>query len=128
MGWDGKYADYLQTEHWRRLRDRELAARGYRCERCGEHGRRGLDGNPVGIQLHHLTYDRLGAELATDLEALCVTCHQAEHGIAVDDEETRNGNRRRISQRITARSTGHLGDEIDAEVEAWDRLAEQAGL
>jgi hypothetical protein len=27
--------------------------------------------------LHHLTYERLGAELDSDVQVLCSTCHRA---------------------------------------------------
>jgi hypothetical protein len=63
------YDAYLQTPHWRRRRDAAIRAAGYRC-RCG--ARREL-------QVHHRTYARLGAELETDLEVLCRSCHEAHH-------------------------------------------------
>jgi hypothetical protein len=30
------------------------------------------------LQLHHLTYDRLGCELDSDLKVVCVVCHEIE--------------------------------------------------
>jgi hypothetical protein len=31
------------------------------------------------VEVHHLTYERLGAELPGDLEAVCAPCHRAAH-------------------------------------------------
>jgi len=64
------YYDYvLASERWARLRTRLLVARGRRCERCGVlEAARDLD-------LHHLTYDRLGFERDDDLQVVCRPCH-----------------------------------------------------
>jgi 5-methylcytosine-specific restriction endonuclease McrA len=44
-----------------------LRLRGPACEDCGcKSGR---------LELHHLTYDRLGHEWPSDLKILCVRCH-----------------------------------------------------
>lgn len=64
------YAEYLQTPGWRKTRDRALRLARWRCTQC--HERRDL-------QVHHLTYDRLGHELDTDLAVLCVGCHENAH-------------------------------------------------
>lgn len=66
------YADYLQSDHWRIVRAHILEQRGGHCERCGA---------LRDLNVHHLTYERLGAEEDTDLEVLCRSCHEAEHGI-----------------------------------------------
>lgn len=63
------YSDYLQSTHWRELRLRILDRAGWACERCGR----------AATQVHHRTYERIGAELDADLEALCVPCHQVQH-------------------------------------------------
>lgn len=61
---------YLRTDAWSkkkalvRLRSREW------CERCGK---------KKGEEVHHLTYDRLGDELLTDLVHLCGACHNLIH-------------------------------------------------
>jgi 5-methylcytosine-specific restriction endonuclease McrA len=31
------------------------------------------------VEVHHLTYERLGEERLTDLVALCRSCHEREH-------------------------------------------------
>jgi len=64
------YADYLQTVEWRRRRDDRVRKAGHRCERCPAKRE---------LQVHHVFYGRLGAELDTDLEVLCRTCHEGLH-------------------------------------------------
>jgi hypothetical protein len=41
----------------------------YRCQQCGA-GR--------ALQVHHRTYDRVGAEWDEDLQVLCADCHRGE--------------------------------------------------
>jgi hypothetical protein len=58
---------YLRSPHWRTRRARAIALAGGRCERCGKPGR---------LEVHHLTYKRLGRERDRDLRALCHPCHR----------------------------------------------------
>jgi len=67
-----KYQSYLQSDDWQRKRTRVLQQRGAKCEVCGIKHR---------LQVHHLTYDRLGNELLSDLKVLCWACHEREHGL-----------------------------------------------
>lgn len=62
------YRDYLASPEWRGRRAEKLRHANYRCERCGALGQ--------GLEVHHLTYDRLGHELETDLQVLCPACHK----------------------------------------------------
>ena len=57
---------YLQSDHWQEVRKRKLKQAGYKCEACGE---------KVKLDIHHLTYERLGKERLDDLQALCRDCH-----------------------------------------------------
>lgn len=65
------YADYLQAEHWQEVRRRYRASK--RPQSCG-------CGRKILLHLHHLTYERLGAEEMEDLLLLCADCHAQEHG------------------------------------------------
>jgi hypothetical protein len=67
-----RYADYLRTDHWRKTRERALLRAGHQCKRCETTNRR--------LDVHHLSYDRLGQELESDLTVLCSVCHAIEHG------------------------------------------------
>jgi hypothetical protein len=66
------YHEYLRTPHWRNTRIRALQRAGYQCKRCETRGQR--------LEVHHLTYDRLGRERESDLTVLCEPCHAREHG------------------------------------------------
>lgn len=65
------YMRYLRSPEWRAHRERALAAADHRCQRCGA---------PDELEVHHLSYDRLGFERPQDLQVLCNPCHALEHG------------------------------------------------
>jgi 5-methylcytosine-specific restriction endonuclease McrA len=70
----------MRSKKWASVRERILKSRGYACERCGCE----KDKWTV-IQVHHLNYKRLGRELDTDLQVLCLKCHQDVHGRFFDE-------------------------------------------
>jgi len=61
------YDDVLQSDHWRALRDEYRTGRCVVCKRDG------------ATQLHHVTYQRLGAERPEDVIELCASCHASQH-------------------------------------------------
>lgn len=65
------YAVYLNSPEWGRKRREALDRAGGKCERCTE---------TENLEVHHITYDRLGYERPQDLQVLCNPCHAAEHG------------------------------------------------
>lgn len=65
-----RYQDYLRSSHWRALRLKVLERDGHRCKGCRRKDR---------LEVHHLTYERLGRELSEDLITLCQRCHATEH-------------------------------------------------
>lgn len=64
------YEKYLESPWWKVRRNRALSAANWKCSRCP--ARRNLE-------VHHLTYERLGSELDSDLEVLCQDCHTGHH-------------------------------------------------
>lgn len=64
------YKEYLKTDHWKKIKkqykDSDLPQYCLVCE------------NPK-YELHHRSYDRIGAELLTDLISLCRKHHSATH-------------------------------------------------
>lgn len=68
IGYDS-YAKYLKSKHWQR--QIELHRRGA-CFCCF---------GTESLQLHHIDYERIGKELATDLVTACDSCHQSIHRI-----------------------------------------------
>lgn len=61
-----QYLAYINSKSWYAKRDLVLRKAGYRCWWCGSIWR---------LQVHHLTYERLGNERLTDLMVLCEGCH-----------------------------------------------------
>lgn len=65
------YTKYLLSVEWRTFRMKVLSTRGTLCEECKVFGRR--------VEVHHLTYERVGAELPEDVAVLCNSCHVKHH-------------------------------------------------
>lgn len=65
-----RYVAYLRTAHWKALRAQVLMRDHYRCRFCGA---------TSGLEVHHLTYERLGHEALTDLVTACHSCHHRIH-------------------------------------------------
>jgi 5-methylcytosine-specific restriction endonuclease McrA len=65
------YTCYLASPKWQHTRASAIVAAGGACADCGTQ-RRLLD-------VHHLTYRRLGHEHLSDLTAVCRPCHDARH-------------------------------------------------
>lgn len=71
------YRQYVNSAAWRARRAQELAKAGHRCQVCGHQG-----GAGIALQVHHLSYDRLGQETARDIVVLCKLCHECKHGLS----------------------------------------------
>lgn len=67
MPHSAEYREALTSDYWRRLGAFVLRKRGPFCQRCGKFA--------LGLELHHLTYDRLGREMPEDVEIVCRACH-----------------------------------------------------
>jgi 5-methylcytosine-specific restriction endonuclease McrA len=70
------YKTYLETVHWKNIRELALEDAKYKCQRCNKTAKPGFP-----LEVHHRTYVRLWAELREDVEVLCNWCHRDEHGI-----------------------------------------------
>jgi 5-methylcytosine-specific restriction endonuclease McrA len=82
-----EYEKYLAAPHWQELRRRKLEEQknelGYNC--CEECGARPEVTRKTALNVHHVTYERLGRERLEDLRIICRPCHDKQHG---RDEET----------------------------------------
>ena len=66
------YERYMQSAEWAAKRAERLEIDGHRCRTCGH------TGEQWGLQVHHVTYERLGDEdVEKDLITLCASCHEA---------------------------------------------------
>lgn len=97
------YVEYLQTPEWRARRSRSLRLVGYRCERCDV---------KRDLQVHHLTYVRIGEELDEDLEVLCRGCHLGHH--VVQAHEQVRLYTKIVSELMAAQSFESFSDLVDA--------------
>ncbi len=68
-----RYAAYTRSPEWRARR--AVYFRRYKVSTCAACGASGL------LDLHHLTYARVGEELDTDLTAVCRSCHFSLHAL-----------------------------------------------
>lgn len=67
-----EHARYMRSAAWRRRRELAIRRASFRCATCGR-----LRFDARGLQVHHVTYDRLGCERDADLMVLCRRCHKA---------------------------------------------------
>jgi len=75
------YQSYMKSDKWREMRIKRIRAdlgmcRGWVVEKDG---RGHLCLSRDRLEVHHLTYARLGNERLTDLISLCRECHKAIH-------------------------------------------------
>jgi 5-methylcytosine-specific restriction endonuclease McrA len=68
--WQHRYEAYLASPEWRALRRRAIRRDEGRCVKCG---------SKMPLQVHHLTYARMGHEQLDDLVTLCKACHELTH-------------------------------------------------
>lgn len=64
------YTAYLRSQPWRLLRSAVIRRAKGVCERCGKW--------PI-VNIHHVTYERVGQERLEDLLGVCSQCHQELH-------------------------------------------------
>lgn len=63
------YHDYIKSAEWKARRDRYMEKRKFKCEVCRK----------AATQVHHKSYENLGREKDSDLQALCSGCHMNAH-------------------------------------------------
>jgi 5-methylcytosine-specific restriction endonuclease McrA len=68
--WQRRYDDYLKSWPWKR-RQAAVLARDKTCRGCMIR---------PSVEVHHLTYERVGREMLFDLVGVCSECHRAIHG------------------------------------------------
>lgn len=68
--WFDWYNRYLLSPAWSKKRVAVLKRANFMCEGCQE---------KTAVQVHHLTYRRVGNEMLFDLVAVCHDCHRIIH-------------------------------------------------
>lgn len=92
-----EYEAYIHSLEWYVVKERAIKAARGRCQRCGA---------KRDLQVHHLTYERLGHELPQDLSVLCPDCHEAADRKRRADQEERH-----YDNRLNAWATKRYGEE-----------------
>lgn len=70
------YKEYMKSDEWKNRCEQRIRIAGNKCEMCGRLERNCRN----GLQIHHITYRRLGHEnVYTDLICLCGGCHIKIH-------------------------------------------------
>jgi len=100
------YRDYIRSAQWKYRRSCELRKACNRCARCGMES-----GQGIPIQVHHISYKNLGAELPDDLVVLCKLCHSDAHGKGevADIVNTLCGHEDPVRERIREENKRRLG-------------------
>lgn len=121
MRHSAEYLAHLQSPEWRAVRARILSrARGV-CEECE---------TAPATEVHHLTYERLGHELDSDLQALCRPCHAL-----ADEVREHDAPRKRYERGLRTYASKRWGedaldtgdpDQMEDAFDAWlERKIEQ---
>jgi hypothetical protein len=73
-----EYDDYIDSDHWKKIRTEALERANYKCQLCGKtHGQ---------LHVHHNNYKNLGNEKPSDLFVLCGYCHSKYHNIPIQEK------------------------------------------
>ena len=95
------YAKYLASSEWKARREQALHRAQHRCQSplCQMHMLRAMSDADLAymesevltphayrLEVHHLTYERIGREHPDDLIVLCPPCHARIHGLEHTDE------------------------------------------
>jgi hypothetical protein len=67
-----RYREYLRSDRWRGKREKRKQMDGHKCVRCS---------STEQLQVHHISYSRLGWEPMSDLRTLCRACHEEITGL-----------------------------------------------
>lgn len=75
MSWQAKYNKYMKSKTWDKKRRARLEKDRYTCQDCGA--------TDKPLDVHHLTYERMGKEHIDDIISVCRSCHDSRHGRGV---------------------------------------------
>ena len=113
-------AGFYNSKEWRRVSAAYMSSKLYVCERCGRpaqicHHKKWLDDSNVHDPETALNFD--------NLEALCIECHNAEHGLRHDitlfDDD---GNVATVKESVDTKEYQSRRDQIDDVVERARKL------
>lgn len=112
-----EYTVYLASPVWAGKRRAVLERCGGRCEDCQAHRDIGRIVSPA-VEVHHLTYDRVGNEELSDLIGLCERHHEIRHGLNAAENQALAAAARQIA----------ASPEWEPSGEPLPTIAEQFGI
>ena len=121
--WRARYDAYMGSARWRNARKDRIKMAGNRCEGCGIEGNRAYP-----LEVHHLSYDRLGGELPSDLKVVCRSCHTNEDKERAKAGEVRSRvarERARYEAAVDTFASKKYGDDWEDWVISWDGASEE---
>ena len=129
MEWDDElpgnwYAEYLQTERWKRLSGLCKERDNYTCQFCRNHESQ----LSVPLNAHHTTYEYLNSEneqLELDsLITLCKTCHERLHE-TIDHPESLYDHYKKIKMALVLPALPAYIKSREAEIQLGARMAHE---
>lgn len=87
-----EYREYLNTAHWKQVRNDIYKKRKKICYCCQKEINR--------LEVHHKTYERIGKERRGDLVLVCPACHEEIHQIYQKNKNIRGINLSKITIRL----------------------------
>lgn len=121
-----QYRAVINSKRWKALRKR-LLPKDNACAHCKKCG--------YDLQLHHKTYERLGAERDTDVEFLCPHCHGKADTLREKLSRQRSS-ARLYGARLNGWATKVYGEDweehsdiesIEAEFDQWFKGRDEGG-
>jgi len=113
-----EYHAYLRSPQWREKREAVLKRCGNKCEDCQEERRFNEFVRPArAVEVHHLTYERIGRERLSDLIGVCGRHHDYRHSLDERENQRQAARQERLDKWQT---------ELDAAVGANDTPASYA--
>ena len=74
-----EYSRYLKSDEWAAKRAERLLLDDNKCALCDRPNGTRKDGVTPILQIHHISYQRLGNEPMEDLISVCARCHKLLH-------------------------------------------------
>src|SRR6185369_3222371 len=91
-----RYEKHIASSAWKRFRRdyhtwRISNGKKFGCDKCGA--------SKIRLEVHHLTYERLGEEKFSDVILLCHVCHKSVHGRNTTSVKKLTAAQRRLMKR-----------------------------
>lgn len=103
------YVAYIASNAWKYKRETRKNLDNYRCNKCPRVN---------DLNVHHITYERLGDELMEDLITLCGHCHHTHHGLERSIET-------KVTQAVFSTKRGSVLTRLRERMETVNQTSQQ---